>query len=81
MSWPRSPALAGELIEKMVTFAVIEKGQVDAAFLSGSPIDLLPISAIETIQLPSAENQLFLRINHAYRQIVRDYLVAHKIST
>lgn len=71
----------GQLVEKMVNFAAIQSGQIDAAFLSGSPIDLLPIAAIETVRLPSAENALFSRINQAYQQIVRDYLIAHQIKS
>ncbi len=71
-------AAGGQLVEKMVTYAAVEEGQIDAAFLSGSPIDLLPIAAIDSIRLPSAENQLFYRINQAYQQIVRDYLSTHQ---
>jgi branched-chain amino acid aminotransferase len=71
-------AAGGQLIEKMITYAAIQDGQIDAAFLSGSPIDLLPIAAIESVQLPSAANPLFSQINLAYLQIVRDYLKAHQ---
>jgi len=71
-------AAGGELVEKMVTYKDLSAGAVDAAFLSGSPIDLLPISAIEAIQLTSAQNPLFVTINQAYQQIVRDYLDSHQ---
>ncbi|NCA97859.1 MAG: hypothetical protein EOM70_00625 [Clostridia bacterium] len=70
-------AAGGELVENMLTYQDIIAGAVDAAFLSGSPIDLLPIAAIEDIELPSACNPLFVRINQAYQQIVRDYLDSH----
>jgi branched-chain amino acid aminotransferase len=68
----------GSLVEQMITLADIAAGQVDAAFLSGSPIDLLPISAIETIELPSVVNPLFRSINAAYQAIVQQYLADHQ---
>jgi len=71
-------AAGGILVEKMLTYKDIAAQAVDAAFLSGSPIDLLPISAIDDIQLASAQNELFSRINQTYQQIVRDYLVSHQ---
>jgi len=73
-------AAGGQLVEKMLTYQDIAQGAADAAFLSGSPIDLLPISAIEDVQLPSAPNPLFVQINRAYQQIVRDYLDRHQPS-
>jgi len=71
-------AAGGQLVENMLTYQDIARGAADAAFLSGSPIDLLPISAIEDIQLDSAPNPLFVQINQAYQQIVRDYLDSHR---
>ncbi|MDD2457788.1 MAG: aminotransferase class IV [Eubacteriales bacterium] len=71
-------AAGGQLVEKMLTYKDIATGAVDAAFLSGSPIDLLPIMAIEDIGLTSAQNPLFVTINQAYQQIVRDYLDSHQ---
>ena len=37
----------GRLITEMLTFQDVQAGMADAAFLSGSPIDLVPVSAIE----------------------------------
>ncbi len=71
-------AAGGQVQTGMVTMEDISHGRVDAAFLSGSPIDLLPISAIETIQLPSGHNPLFLKANAAYQAIVRTYLDSHR---
>lgn len=66
-----------ELVMEMVSMADLEAGQVEAAFLSGSPIDLLPISAIEAHSLPSSSHPLFLKINRAYQDIVTEYLKTH----
>lgn len=70
-------AAGGERVERLFTLHEIEAGAVEAAFLSGSPIDLLPIRAIESASLASAGHPLFARINQAYQAIVHDYLLAH----
>ncbi len=72
-------AASGVLVEKMIGLSAIRTGEIDAAFLSGSPIDLLPIAAIEEVRLASATNPLFNRINQAYQQIVADYLDSHPV--
>jgi branched-chain amino acid aminotransferase len=74
-------AAGGQISVAMVTLDDIAAGRIDAAFLSGSPIDLLPISAIENIQLPSAQNPLFLKAHQAYQSIVRVYLETHRQKT
>ncbi len=70
-------AAGAELVIEMVSLADLEAGAVDAAFLSGSPIDLLPISTIEANQFQSANHPLFLKINRAYQKIVTEYLKSH----
>lgn len=59
----------------------IESGAVDAAFLTGSPIDILPISAIGATRLPSAGNPLITAIHEAYQAIVRADLDSRKKQT
>jgi len=56
----------------------IESGAADAAFLTGSPIDILPISAIGATRLPSAGNPLITAIHEAYQAIVRTDLASRK---
>jgi hypothetical protein len=53
----------------MIGLSAIRTGEIDAAFLSGSPIDLLPIAAIEEVRLASPPIRCFNRINKAYQQI------------
>lgn len=69
----------GELTIAMLTLDDIRGDGCDAAFLSSSPFDILPVSAIEDFRLPSAANPLLRRIDAAYRAMVADY-VAEKTS-
>lgn len=63
-----------ELVEEMQTLADIRAGSCEAAFLSSSPFDILPISSIEEIELSSTENAMLRRIDQAYRAIVASYV-------
>lgn len=49
-----------------------------AAFLSGTSIGVLPVSAIEEIQLPSAKDPMVLQIMKEYEKIIQNYLTLHK---
>lgn len=51
-----------------------DQGIPVSAFLSGSPIDLIPISAIEDIQLDSAADPYFRKLRDAYMTIVNAYI-------
>ena len=66
------------LTETMITRTELTDNPPQAAFLSGSPIDLLPISSIESTRIPSAGHPLFLRINEAYQQILHRYIHAQR---
>lgn len=68
----------GRLNIGMITAEDLINGSVSAAFLSGSPIDLLPISSIEEVPLTSADNELFLRVNKEYHLLMREWLVCHQ---
>lgn len=67
-------ASGAELVEEMQTLPAIRAGSCEAAFLSSSPFDILPIRSIEEIELPSAEHPLLRRIDQAYRSIVASYI-------
>ncbi len=67
------------LAEEMLTFDDICRGRCDAAFLSSSPFDILPIRSIEAAQLDSTANPLLRKIDQAYRQIVENYIQDHSI--
>ncbi|MGI6334025.1 MAG: aminotransferase class IV [Saccharofermentanales bacterium] len=64
----------GALLTEMLTLDAVRQGYCDAAFLSSSPFDILPIRAIEDLKLSSAGNPLLHRINAAYRAIVDRYV-------
>jgi len=64
----------GELTERMLTLDQIRQGACEAAFLSSSPFDILPIRAIEEFELASANHPLLQRIDTAYRAIVEGYI-------
>lgn len=69
-------AAGGQLTEGQLTLAEIRQGACDAAFLSSSPFDILPIRAIEDFELASAAHPLLQRIDTAYRAIVESYIKA-----
>ncbi|NLC83451.1 MAG: aminotransferase class IV [Ruminococcaceae bacterium] len=64
-------ATGAELVTGLVSTAQIAAGEVQAAFLTGSPIDILPISRIEDTQLDSAGQPLIKAVHNAYQAIVR----------
>jgi len=64
-------ATGAELVTGLVSTAQIAAGEVEAAFLTGSPIDILPISRIEDTQLESAGQPLIKAVHDAYQAIVR----------
>ena len=62
------------LVSGLLTLEEIRQGACKAAFLTGSPIDLLPVSSIEECELASGSHPLLKRINSAYLQIVDRYV-------
>lgn len=60
-----------ELVTAMLSVGQIRAGAAEAAFLTGSPIDILPIAAIEETKLASAGHPLIQAIHEAYQAIVR----------
>lgn len=67
-----------EMLTGLISKNEINDDNIDAAFLSGSPIDLLPISSIEDHQLKSADNDMFCSINQKYHMILREWLENHR---
>ena len=67
-------AAGGELVEEMLTLDDIRRDSCDAAFLSSSPFDILPIRAIEEVGLKSAQNAIVQKIDRAYRHYVDRYI-------
>jgi branched-chain amino acid aminotransferase len=65
------------LRDSLLNINEIQNGSCDAAFLTGSPIDILPIRSIEGIELASGDNPDLIRISQAYNQIVDAYIREH----
>lgn len=63
----------------MVHVDELDSGSIEAAFLTGSPIDILPISTIGHTRLASAGHPLITAIHEAYQAIVRADLALRKI--
>lgn len=63
---------AGARLETaMLSVEEIRAGVAEAAFLTGSPIDILPIAMIEETRLESAGHPLIRAVHEAYQAIVR----------
>ncbi len=67
-----------KMVVEMITAQDLANEAIDAAFLSGSPIDLLPISSIDDIPLTSANNELFMRVNQEYHAIMLEWIDSHR---
>jgi branched-chain amino acid aminotransferase len=64
--------------EGLLTMADVRKGTCTAAFLTGSPIDIVPIRAIEDRAFDPAAEPALYRIMASYKQIVDRYLDTHR---
>ena len=75
----RAIARAGGKLEvRMLKMDELHQCQADAAFITGSPIDILAISAIEDYKINSGANPLLQKIDAAYQAIVQQYLDDHR---
>ncbi len=72
---------AGLLIKKIPAADMDDPRQIEAAFLSGTSIGVLPICAIEETRFSSAANDMVLRIRAEYDRIIEDYLIKSSIHT
>lgn len=64
---------------KMEAFPVAEMSKLEAAFLTGTSIGILPISRIDETALPP-EHKLISLLSEAYRKTENDYISAFKQS-
>ncbi|MDW7659287.1 MAG: aminotransferase class IV [Bacillota bacterium] len=67
-----------ELAIDLLTLDDIRSRGIQTSFISGSPIDLLPIRAIEDLAQTSADDPAFRRLYTVYMQIVQDYVERHR---
>ena len=65
-----------EVIENSIHKDEIDK--IDGAFMSGTSVNVLPISTIDNLNVNSMKNELIIRINQAYNKKMVDYIDLHK---
>lgn len=65
-----------ELIERNINKEEIIK--MDAAFMTGTSVDVLPISSIDWINLESTKNPMVRKIKDQYRLEMNNYILANK---
>lgn len=51
---------------------------LEGAFISGTGMNILPISQIEDIKLPSKDNKIIADLNKGFDQMVKQYVEEHK---
>lgn len=51
---------------------------LDGAFMSGTSVNVLPISSIDNTTLNSVSNSLIKEISKAYVELVKNYILSHK---
>ncbi|MEA4888100.1 MAG: aminotransferase class IV [Clostridiaceae bacterium] len=64
----------------MLTLKDLQKDPAITAFISASPIDLLPVRAIDNLVMTSAQDQSFQNIRAAYMKIVNTYIQDRRLS-
>lgn len=57
---------------------VDDLSKLDGAFMSGTSVNVLPISTIGTIKLNSVNNKIIKEINNGYINMMKDYITMHK---
>ncbi|WP_353092877.1 aminotransferase class IV [Tissierella praeacuta] len=53
-------------------------GKLDGGFMSGTSVNVLPISTIDDIKLDSINNEIIKEINNAYVKKMENYILMHK---
>lgn len=65
-----------KIIEEPIHINDLNK--IDGAFMSGTSVNVLPISTIDNIQLNSVNNKVIKEINNRYVENMDNYLMDHK---
>ena len=65
-----------EIIETSIHRDEIEN--IDGAFMSGTSVNVLPISTIDNLKINSMKNESIIKINKVYSKKVSDYIDLHK---
>ena len=67
-----------EIIEESIHKKDINK--IDGAFMSGTSVNVLPISTINKLKINSVDNEIIIKINKAYEKKMIDYIELYKNS-
>ena len=67
-----------EVIEESIHKEDINK--IDGAFMSGTSVNVLPISTINELKINSVDNEIIMKINKAYEKKMIDYIELYKNS-
>lgn len=65
-----------KIVEESIHIGDLSK--IDGAFMSGTSVDVLPISTIDEIKLNSMDNKIIIEINNFYIRGMEDYILKHK---
>lgn len=65
-----------KIVEESIHIDDLEK--LDGGFMSGTSVNVLPISTIDDIKLDSINNRLIKEINNAYIREMNNYILKHK---
>ena len=65
-----------KIVEESIHVDDLDK--LDGAFMSGTSVNVLPISSIDSIKLNSINNRIIREINQAYIEEMNKYILSHK---
>ncbi|NLV88741.1 MAG: aminotransferase class IV [Tissierellia bacterium] len=65
-----------KIVEESIHVDDLDK--LDGAFMSGTSVNVLPISSIDNIKLDSVNNRIISEINRAYIGEMNKYILSHK---
>lgn len=65
-----------KIVEESIHIDDLEK--LDGGFMSGTSVNVLPISTIDDIKLDSVNNEIIKAINNAYVREMENYILQHK---
>lgn len=65
-----------EIVEESIH--VNEIDQMDGAFMTGTSVNALPISAVNEIQINSVKNKHIININNTFNEKISNYIDRHK---
>lgn len=65
-----------KIVEESIHIDDLNK--IEGAFMSGTSVNVLPISTIDGIKLNSISNRIIIEINNSYINTIENYILKHK---